>query len=154
VVVVVARSLVQALHTSLTLPSMSTNCGCSSRLAPFSSPLKLPLPTYHSRSVLRRHNLEIVKPLPQLGPMNTSGVAGRSRATSGFSLSTLSHTLDKLVVPPSRPNSSLGFVEFPMTTEPKRAAKWKRKMMHRCLRLLHEDRGHSHDPPLRRSGVR
>ncbi|KAF8436313.1 hypothetical protein L210DRAFT_2477868 [Boletus edulis BED1] len=76
--------------------STSTGTGGPSRVAPFSSPSKIPLP---------------VSPLNRLSTSQSRGTARRS-------LATLSHALDKLAAPPpSRPNSSMGFLREGGTSE-------------------------------------
>ena len=89
----------------------STDNGNSSRLAPPSSPSKIPLPASPSKRPLTTQTGSTKPFLFSLGSTSTGAGTVTARGTSGRSLSTLSHALDKLVVPPpSRPNTSMGFV--------------------------------------------
>ncbi|KAG8221331.1 hypothetical protein J3R82DRAFT_1499 [Butyriboletus roseoflavus] len=89
----------------------STSTGSSSRVVPSSSLSKLPV----LASPLKRPSTSQARntqPFPfALGSAGTGVGTGTPRETSGRSLTTLSHALDKLIVPPpSRPNTSMGFV--------------------------------------------
>ena len=98
--------------------STSTSTGGSSRAAPVPSPSKIPLPT----SPLKRPSTSQpgnTKPyLFSLGSTSIGSGTGATRGPSGRSLTTLSHALDKLAaLPPSRPNTSMGFVRAERPSE-------------------------------------
>ncbi|KAG9312046.1 hypothetical protein JVU11DRAFT_7325 [Chiua virens] len=92
------------------MTTTSTSNANSSRIDALPSPSKIPLPA----SPTKRPSMtqfESTKSFLLPGSNGTGSAMGTSGGISGRSLTTLSHALDKLVVPPpSRPNTSMGFV--------------------------------------------
>ncbi|KIK78555.1 hypothetical protein PAXRUDRAFT_28587 [Paxillus rubicundulus Ve08.2h10] len=109
-----------AASFSSSAASTSTNSGTSSKVAPLSSPSKIPLPISPAKRPLAIQTPGKLKPLlVSFGSTGSSSGSGSGSgvgtiifggASTGRSLTTLSHALEKLVVPPpSRPNTSMGF---------------------------------------------
>ncbi|KAH0829200.1 hypothetical protein J3R83DRAFT_2760 [Lanmaoa asiatica] len=98
--------------------STSTSIESSLRVVPPSSSSKLPLPVSPSKCPLTSQPGNTQPSLLSLGSTGTGFGTRTTGGTAGRSLTTLSHALDKLVVPPpSRPNTSMGFVRVEGTSE-------------------------------------
>ena len=97
-------------------PAASTST--SSRAAPAPSSSKIPLPASPLKRPPTSQAGATKSLLFSLGSTSTGAGIGSVHATSGRSLSNLSHALDKLAAPPpSRPNTSMGFVRDEGTSD-------------------------------------